>query len=177
MTLVRFHPRLTCVLVCVCVCVCVWLDTQEKFYLTFSNLLPTDIDECSPADLQEAHAVYRHNCHMQANCSNTKGSFICSCNEGYSGDGVTCEGKITQFPFQLRRNIYLAYYTSLTRCSIGFLTDINECVPRSLDPEQKHLQHNCHADANCTNTKGSFYCTCHTGYSGDGVTCAGKDIY
>ena len=34
--------------------------------------------------------------------------------------------------------------------------------------------HNCHVDSNCTNTKGSFYCTCHTGYSGDGVTCDGK---
>ena len=33
---------------------------------------------------------------------------------------------------------------------------------------------NCHADANCTNTKGSFYCMCHTGYSGDGVTCVGE---
>ena len=34
--------------------------------------------------------------------------------------------------------------------------------------------HNCHVDANCSNTRGSFYCTCHTGYSGDGVTCIGK---
>lgn len=35
---------------------------------------------------------------------------------------------------------------------------------------------NCHADAMCTNTKGSYNCTCHPGYYGDGVTCNGKSI-
>ena len=43
--------------------------------------------------------------------------------------------------------------------------DIEECATET---------DNCHVDANCTNTKGSFYCTCHTGYSGDGVICKGK---
>ena len=42
--------------------------------------------------------------------------------------------------------------------------DIEECATET---------DNCHVDANCTNTKGSFYCTCHTGYSGDGVRCIG----
>ena len=48
----------------------------------------------------------------------------------------------------------------------GFVSivDINECVVGT---------HNCHADSNCSNTKGSFYCTCLTGYSGDGVGCVG----
>ena len=53
--------------------------------------------------------------------------------------------------------------------------DINECHVNDL--AQEHLveySHNCHADSNCTNTKGSFYCTCLNGYSGDGVTCLGK---
>lgn len=48
---------------------------------------------------------------------------------------------------------------------LTFISDIEECATE-ID--------NCHVDANCTNTKGSFYCTCHTGYDGDGVFCNGN---
>ncbi|CAH1266832.1 NOTCH3 [Branchiostoma lanceolatum] len=41
--------------------------------------------------------------------------------------------------------------------------DIDECV---------HNNNNCDTEATCTNTAGSFTCTCNTGYTGDGVTCA-----
>ena len=40
--------------------------------------------------------------------------------------------------------------------------DINECA-ESLD--------NCHADAICRNTVGSFECTCRNGFTGNGVIC------
>ena len=41
-------------------------------------------------------------------------------------------------------------------------TDIDECE-RDTD--------NCSVHANCSDTEGSFNCTCVTGYEGDGVTC------
>ena len=33
---------------------------------------------------------------------------------------------------------------------------------------------NCDANAGCTNTDGGVTCVCNDGYSGDGITCAGK---
>merc|ERR1712192_20433 len=48
---------------------------------------------------------------------------------------------------------------------VGFMCeteDVNEC---------KSGVHNCDINANCTNTNGSFTCTCNVGYSGDGSNC------
>ena len=42
-----------------------------------------DLDECATAN---------HSCSTHAHCSNVIGSFQCTCNDGYSGDGKTCQG-------------------------------------------------------------------------------------
>ena len=38
------------------------------------------------------------NCDSQATCTNNIGSFDCQCNDGYSGNGVYCNG-ISSFLF------------------------------------------------------------------------------
>ena len=43
-----------------------------------------DIDECA-ADIDT--------CDTNASCMNVGGSFTCTCNPGYSGDGLTCTGE------------------------------------------------------------------------------------
>ena len=48
--------------------------------------LHADVDECESDDL--------NNCHENAQCTNTEGSYTCSCNPGYSGDGVNCTSKL-----------------------------------------------------------------------------------
>ena len=42
-----------------------------------------DIDECTTESP----------CHANATCNNTEGSYICECNTGFNGNGLTCEGK------------------------------------------------------------------------------------
>ena len=54
--------------------------------------------------------------------------------------------------------------------------DVDECFPDQISAEYLHIAHNCHADANCSNTKGSFVCMCDMGYSGDGVVCIGRSF-
>ena len=50
--------------------------------------------------------------------------------------------------------------------SVIFLDD-DECVAE-LD--------NCHENATCNNTFGSFECTCIAGFDGDGVNCTSKAV-
>lgn len=53
-------------------------------YIFYATLL-SDVDECASSELNQ--------CHPQASCTNTDGSFTCTCEEGYAGDGRICEGK------------------------------------------------------------------------------------
>ena len=57
-----------------------------KYSISISSVLP-DIDEC----LSGSHA-----CDVTANCTNTDGSHNCTCKEGYTGDGQSCQGILDQ---------------------------------------------------------------------------------
>ena len=49
-----------------------------------------------------------------------------------------------------------------------FFLDIDEC---SASPSV------CDINANCSNTRGSYYCTCKPGFTGDGKNCQGRGNY
>ena len=57
------------------------------YFLIFSLLLQfLDMDECK-SDISD--------CDVNANCTNTYGSYKCKCKAGYTGDGHSCSGTYT----------------------------------------------------------------------------------
>ena len=105
----------------------------------------TDINECE---------LEIHTCHSNANCTDTDGSFNCTCREGFEGNGFNCTG------IQLLKQCLL-----VGDFLMSIVADIPECE-RELD--------DCDQNATCINTFGSYDCLCNTGFTGDGFTCAGQ---
>ena len=65
-------------------------------------------------------------------------------------------------------------YYVLGTCLIAWCDGLSICLVLSEIDECATGVHNCDGNALCTNTPGSFQCTCIINYSGDGVTCSGK---
>ena len=77
---------------------------------------------------------------------------------------MVCNRKKT---YKLKRSVAtLVWRRRLISILIKFL-DMNEC---SLNT------HKCDENGYCNNTKGSYYCTCNAGYTGNGTACSGKRL-
>ena len=126
-------------------------------------MVAIDINECDTSP-----------CSSDATCSNTDGSFQCTCNNGFSGNGTTCTGIKIVLIYWIAEiylfNVTFSWIISKTKFLFIFLfiaiIDINECASSS-----------CSSDATCSNTDGSFQCACNNGFNGDGTTCTGKKIF
>ena len=95
-------------------------------------MLRSDIDECAEGS---------HNCSMYAVCTDTEGSFNCTCNPGFEGDGVNCTGTT----FLQKKNNFSVLHMSF------WLSDIDECADIA-------------CEYRCLNQPGSATCFCPLGY-------------
>lgn len=137
-------------------CVC-----PAGFTLKPADQSCADIDEC---------AGNLHDCHDKATCTNLAGSFECTCQDGYSGDGRECESLC---PTNCSPNASCRSVSGQLRCVCdgGFTgngvtcNDVNECTEGT---------HDCVAPATCVNATGSFSCECpatHTLQAGNSCVC------
>nr|XP_015204926.1 PREDICTED: adhesion G protein-coupled receptor E1-like [Lepisosteus oculatus] len=138
-----------------------------------SNIYPCrEINECT-----EDPSI----CGPNAECTNTAGSYNCSCVLGYGpAAGVTLINNTTPCadideclqsppicgPNSLCNNTPGSYKCS---CKTGFrsklgtsISSINQCQDTDECEDDPSV---CGSHANCTNTAGSYICSCHSGYS------------
>ena len=113
-----------------------------------------DMDECTDTV---------NPCSEKAKCKNSFGSYTCTCEEGFTGNGKICtdvdecnEGKCSANTTCL--NTEGSYTCS---CKPGFISDRTDCYDRN---ECEEKSHNCSSNAVCTNTVGSYDCSCKEHY-------------
>ena len=107
-------------------------------------------------------------CNENATCQNTIGSYDCTCNAGFIGNGVECIGEYPWSGLSCRVILWnMCTYYYMIVLTIISNTDIDEC-----DLETHDCAHN------CSNTVGSFVCSCRDGYQldNDQMNCTGTII-
>lgn len=79
------------------------------------NTSCSDVDEC---------ALGTDDCDDNASCSNTVGSYTCTCNTGYHGDGLICSGKCVVCVIFLAFIVKMYFKAHIKDyCSITFQSD------------------------------------------------------
>ncbi len=129
-------------------------------------------DNEKPDDEIEKEECVATSCHHKATCDDSTGKIVCTCHDGYSGDGQECEdiNECLTDNGGCDENA-VCTNTSGSRtceCNAGYegngvtCSDVNECLTGN---------GGCNVNALCTNIPGGRECECKNGFTGDGFTC------
>ncbi len=61
------------------------------FFLSFTVVVVVVFCCCFSIDIDEC--IDNMTCHLNATCEDQIGSYECSCNSGFNGDGFNCQGE------------------------------------------------------------------------------------
>ena len=113
MDMKQWSAKLVCVIVDPTVIVVVWMRGCNLFatklvtssHVQASMLFYVDITLCtcpqgvflanllfSCSDINECESEMANDCDVNADCTDTVGSYDCNCSSGYEGDGFNCKG-------------------------------------------------------------------------------------
>ena len=143
-----------------------------------------DVNECVST---RENGEPLHNCDSEhGTCTNTLGSFTCSCEESFIGDGKTC---IEIPPVISDPRLDDPCYSCKDKASevCGEVEKLCICAPgyfspsgfggacQSVDECSDDAKNDCDANAHCIELDGSFDCLCKPGYVGNGRTCSDEN--
>ena len=136
---------------------CLWptLDLFSKcptfFYVSITCHL--DIDECKDDN---------YVCDVNANCTNTYGSYNCTCKEGYTGNGRSCSGTkfiIIKFYFSLKLLYVFPSFISLKAGILHWLSSVYWVMKTDaiwIKTGKAHSHFNCNKQNHITNVQNKF---------------------
>lgn len=111
-------------------------------------------------------------CDANASCSSDTGTAVCTCNEGFVGDGLSCEEAMFCTAGICGAGSCIEGSDGYTcDCPAGFEDDGTTCA----DVDECAADATLCGDGTCVNTDGAYTCTCPDGFEDDGTTCVDID--